>query len=95
MPDRRFLLLLLCFFFNQVTEAPYWASTIAIGGEHAGAAGGVMNTGANIMGVINAMLVPLTAQSLGWTFAMAMGGGFALVGAVLMLFVRADRRFDR
>jgi ACS family glucarate transporter-like MFS transporter len=84
----------ICFFFNQVTEAPYWATTIAIGGEHAGAAGGVMNTGANVMGVINAMLVPLTAQALGWTFAMAMGGGFALLGALLMLFVRADRRFD-
>ncbi len=84
----------ICFFFNQMTEAPYWATTIAVGGEHAGAAGGVMNTGANIMGVINAMLVPATAQALGWTFAMAMGGGFALLGAALMLLVRADRRFD-
>jgi ACS family glucarate transporter-like MFS transporter len=84
----------ICFFFNQMTEAPYWATTIAIGGEHAGAAGGVMNTGANVMGVINAVLVPATAQALGWTFAMAMGGGFALLGAVLMLLVRADRRFD-
>ena len=84
----------ICFFFNQLTEAPYWATTIAIGGEHAGAAGGVMNTGANVMGVINAMLVPFTAQALGWEFAMAMGGIFAFVGAALMLMVRADRRFD-
>jgi ACS family glucarate transporter-like MFS transporter len=84
----------ICFFFNQMTEAPYWATTIAIGGEHAGAAGGVMNTGANVMGVINAILVPFVAQSLGWTVAMAMGGGFALLGAVLMLLVRPDRRFD-
>jgi ACS family glucarate transporter-like MFS transporter len=84
----------ICFFFNQLTEAPYWATTIAIGGEHAGAAGGVMNTGANVMGVINAMLVPFTAQALGWEFAMAMGGIFAFVGAGLMLMVRADRRFD-
>jgi ACS family glucarate transporter-like MFS transporter len=84
----------ICFFFNQLTEAPYWATTIAVGAEHAGAAGGVMNTGANVMGVINALLVPFTAQALGWTFAMAMGGGFALLGAVLIFFVRADRRFD-
>ena len=53
-----------------------------------------MNTGANVMGVINAMLVPFTAQALGWEFAMAMGGIFAFVGAGLMLMVRADRRFD-
>ena len=84
----------MCFFFNQLTEAPYWAVTISIGGRHAGAAGGVMNTGANVMGVINAMLVPFTALVLGWEFAMAMGGIFAFVGAGLMLMVRADRRFD-
>ncbi len=83
-----------CFFFNQLTEAPFWATTIAIGGEHAGAAGGVMNTGANVMGVVNAMLVPVVAAALGWTVAMAMGGVFALVAAGLMLLVRADRPLD-
>ena len=53
-----------------------------------------MNTGANFLGVLNAGLVPLTAQALGWEVSMAMGGGFAFVGAGLMLLVRADRRYD-
>ncbi|MGI9235650.1 MAG: MFS transporter [Woeseiaceae bacterium] len=84
-------MLALCFFFNQMTEGTYWATSIAIGGEHAGAAGGVMNTGANIMGVANALLVPWFADAFGWTIAIASGAGFALLGAVLLLFVRADQ----
>lgn len=84
-------MLALCFFFNQMTEGTYWATSIAIGGEHAGAAGGVMNTGANVMGVANALLVPWFADAFGWTIAIASGAGFALLGAVLLLFVRADQ----
>ncbi|MBT8060243.1 MAG: MFS transporter, partial [Gammaproteobacteria bacterium] len=61
--------LVLCFFFNQLNEGPYWATSVAVGGRHAGAAGGVMNTGANVMGIVNALLVPLLAARLGWTAA--------------------------
>ena len=62
-----------CFLINQLTEAAYWATSIAIGGEQAGTAGGVMNTGGNLCGVVNALLVPVTAQMFGWTFAIASG----------------------
>ena len=88
------VMLALCFFFNQLTEGAYWGTSIAIGGAHAGAAGGVLNTGGNVMGIVNALAVPMIAHHLGWTVAMATGGVFALVGAVLMLLVRADRPFD-
>jgi ACS family glucarate transporter-like MFS transporter len=84
-------MLACCFFFNQLTEGTYWATSIAIGGKFAGAAGGVMNTGANIMGVVNALLVPWFADTFGWTVAIASGAGFALLGALLLLFVRADK----
>jgi ACS family glucarate transporter-like MFS transporter len=87
-------MLALCFFFNQLTEGAFWAASIAIGGIHAGAAGGVLNTGANIIGVFNAILVPVFAHAFGWTFAIASGAIFALVGAGLMLLVRADRPLD-
>ena len=87
-------MLALCFFFNQLTEGAFWATSIAIGGIHAGAAGGVLNTGANVMGIFNAILVPWFALTFGWTFAIASGAIFALVGAGLMLFVRADRPLD-
>ena len=84
-------MLAFCFFFNQLTEGGYWGTSIAIGGQFAGTAGGLMNTGANIIGALGAILVPFFAQSFGWTIAIASGGVFALIGAVLLLFVRADR----
>ena len=82
----------LCFFFNQITEAAYWAASIAIGGQFAGTTGGLMNTAGNAAGAIGAILVPWLAQYFGWTFAIASGGIFALIGAVLFLFVRADQQ---
>jgi len=86
--------MVLLFFFNQMNEGPYWATSVAVGGKHAGAAGGVMNTGANVMGVINALLVPFFANAFGWTFAIASGAIFALIGVVFMLLVRADHAVD-
>lgn len=82
--------MVLLFFFNQINEGPYWAASIAVGGRHAGAAGGVMNTGANGMGVVNSLLVPWLALGFGWTVAIASAAVFALVGIALMLLVRAD-----
>jgi len=40
---------------------------------------------------VNSLLVPLIASAFGWTVAMASGAGFAVLGALLVLFVRADR----
>ena len=83
--------LVLLFFFNQLNEGPYWASSVAIGGRQAGAAGGVMNTGANAMGIVNSLLVPWLGVTFGWTVAIASAAVFALVGLGFMLLVRSDR----
>jgi len=37
------------------------------------------------------MLVPLTASHFGWVVAVSTGSVFALIGALLWLFVRGDR----
>lgn len=87
-------LLALCFFFNQLTEGTFWATSIAIGGQFAGSAGGVMNTGANAVGVLNALMIPWLADAVSWPMAIASGGFFSFVGAGLLLFVRADRRIE-
>ena len=69
----------------------YWNSSIAIGNQLAGAAGGVLNTGGNAMGIVNALLVAWFAQVFGWPFAIASGAIFALIAAALLLFVRSDQ----
>ncbi len=86
--------MVLLFFFNQLCEGPYWAASVAIGGRHAGAAGGVLNTGANAMGIVNGLLVPWLALGFGWTVAIASAAAFTLAGIGLMLLVHADRSMD-
>ena len=83
--------LALCFFFQQITEGSYWSMSIAIGNQLAGAAGGVLNTGANAMGVLNALLVPSIAFTFGWQVAVASGAIFSILALVLLMFVRADQ----
>ncbi|MEO8010925.1 MAG: MFS transporter, partial [Dokdonella sp.] len=89
------VLLGMCFFFNQSTEGPYWATCTAVGGRHAGAATGLMNTGANLMGFVNALLLAFVADALGWTVAITIGAAFAVLGALLILLVRADVQMDQ
>jgi ACS family glucarate transporter-like MFS transporter len=85
------LFLSLSFGCTQLTEGAYWMAAIFVSGKHASAATGVMNTGGNVVGGIGALLVPLTAEAFGWIPALATGSVFALAGAGLWLFVRADR----
>jgi MFS transporter, ACS family, glucarate transporter len=85
------LMFVFCFLFNQMTEGAYWATSIAIGGRYCGTAAGIMNTGGNISGVIGALLIPFSAKYLGWEFAIATGGIFAIIGAGLWLFISADK----
>jgi len=83
-------LLSLSFGATQLTDGPFWAAAMRIGGEHAPAATGLMNTGGNVVGGIGAMLVPLTAAHFGWVAALSTGALFAVVGAGLWVFIRAD-----
>lgn len=83
--------LALSFLCNQITEAAFWAAGISIGGRNAAAACGVMNTGGNSAGIFFALLVPLIADTLGWTTAILMGTLFAFTSAALWFFIRADR----
>ena len=85
------VLLAACFGFNQITEAGFWAATIAVAGRHASAAAGVLNTGGNLVGFFGALLVPLIASALGWSWAIASGAVLALIGAALWLWIRADQ----
>ena len=85
-------IVLLCIAFGctQLSEAPFWVATMAVSGRHAPIATGVLNTGGNLTGVLGGLLVPFVAGAFGWSVAMATGSIFAIVGAFLWLFIRAD-----
>ena len=82
--------LCVCFACNQLTEAPFWVATMAVSGRHAPVATGVLNTGGNLPGIVGGMLVPVTANLLGWPAAIITGSLFAVIGALLWIFIRAD-----
>jgi len=84
-----------CFFFNQFTEGAFGANGAAIGGRHAGAVYGLFNTGANLMGFANALLLSGIAATLGWKVAMLTGAIFALLSVFFILFSRADMQMDQ
>lgn len=84
------VLLCIAFAFTQISESPFWVATMAVSGRHAPTATGILNTGGNVPGILGGMLVPVTAGLYGWSVAMATGSVFAIIGALLWLFIRAD-----
>jgi ACS family glucarate transporter-like MFS transporter len=81
----------LCLGCQQLTEGAYWGASIAVGGRRACAAGGVLNTGGNLVGGLGALLVGSTVESVGWPTALVTTSVFAFAGALLWLVIRADR----
>jgi len=88
-------LLVGCVFFSQTTEAPYWTISMAVGGKHSGAVGGAMNTGGNTVGIFSALLVPWTALTFGWPFAISLAAILSFIAAAMILLVRPDRQIDQ
>jgi len=82
-------LLSLCFGFTQFTEGPFWAASTYIAGPHTAAATGVLNTGGNLVGVL-AIAFGHVLDRYGWWPALASGSVFAVIAAVLWLFVRVQ-----
>ncbi|HXY41189.1 MAG TPA: MFS transporter, partial [Vicinamibacteria bacterium] len=68
-------------------EGPFWATVSEIAGERSGTAGGVMNTGCNIGGMVSPALTPLLAAAIGWEAALQVAAGLAVLAAVLWLGV--------
>ena len=77
--------------FQQLTDSVYWAATMSVSGRHASAGCGVINTGGNVVGGVNALLVPLMARAFGWAPAIVTATAFAFVAAILWLWIDAGR----
>jgi ACS family glucarate transporter-like MFS transporter len=80
-------LLSLCFGFTLFTDTCYWAAATYASGDHTASASGLVNFGGNVPGLL-APLFGFAVDHFGWVPTIASGSVFALVGAVLWLFVR-------
>jgi sugar phosphate permease len=86
---------LICSFFaTEMTEGPYWAATMRSARADTMAATGVLNTGANLGGVVGIPIVAYLSGHHAWNAAFVTGLAFALIAAGLWFFVdptRGDR----
>ena len=70
-----------------MSEGPFWASAIDIGGREVGAACGTMNTGANVGGFFGPLLTPIIASYAGWSWGLYFGCLVVMVGALVWLLI--------
>jgi sugar phosphate permease len=70
------------------TECIFWSSSIDIGGDHAGAAGAIMNTSGNVGGIVSTALLPILLNHFGWNIAFGSSSALVFVSALLWLRIR-------
>jgi ACS family glucarate transporter-like MFS transporter len=66
-------------------EGPFWATMTEIAGDRSGLAGGIMNTGSNVGGLVSPALTPVLAAAVGWENALHLAAALSVVAAVLWL----------
>jgi ACS family glucarate transporter-like MFS transporter len=72
------------------TEGPFWATMTQLSGEHSGIAGGTMNFGSNLGGMVSPALTPWLAERIGWESALTLTAALAVVAGILWLGVRVE-----
>jgi ACS family glucarate transporter-like MFS transporter len=66
-------------------EGPFWATMMELAGPRSGTAGGIMNFGSNIGGMISPTLTPILAAHVGWKNALYVAAAISLLSAGLWL----------
>jgi ACS family glucarate transporter-like MFS transporter len=85
-------LLCLSLGFAASSDGSYWAAAIEAGGEHSGVSGAILNTGANLGGVLAPVLTPLIASKAGWSWGLYAGSLMLLIGAAMWFFIGSSER---
>ncbi len=75
-------------------EGPFWATMLRLAGAQSGTAGGIMNTGCNLAGLLSPTLTPLIASFIGWEGALHVAAVLAGVAALLWIGVRPGATAD-
>jgi ACS family glucarate transporter-like MFS transporter len=76
-------------------EGPFWATMMEIAGRRSGSAGGIMNMGSNVGGLISPTLTPLLAGLIGWENALHIAAALAVIGGLLWFGVTPSPGFPR
>ncbi len=72
-------------------EGPFWATMTEIAGGRSGLAGGIMNAGCNVGGLVSPALTPVLAAAIGWESALHVAAALAVVAALLWLGIDPAR----
>lgn len=73
------------------SEAAYWTSAIDLARAHSGAAGGILNAGGNIGGVLAPVVTPYIASRAGWSWGLYAGALMLLAGVAAWFFIDPTR----
>jgi MFS family permease len=88
------LLLFTAFFCSEAVCGPIWAVPMDITREYAGIAGGIMNSGFAIAGVVSPIVFGwIIDRSKSFTVPFWVTVGICVTGALLTVFMRPDRSF--
>jgi ACS family glucarate transporter-like MFS transporter len=82
--------LTICTVLVLCTEGPFWATMTQLSRERSGVAGGTMNFGSNLGGMISPSLTPWLATRMGWESALTLTAGLAVVAGLLWTGVRLE-----
>ncbi len=76
--------------FILCVEGPFWTMMMKISGPKSGTAGGIMNMGSNIGGMISPALTPIIASLLGWETALHIAALLAVTGSILWIWIKKE-----
>ncbi|MGY4785892.1 MFS transporter [Rhodococcus opacus] len=81
------------FFLLELTNPVLWAIPMDIAPNHAGTAGGLMNTGFGIAGIVSPIVFGLLIDvSGGWVMSFALSAALLLVGALASLLINPAKQ---
>jgi sugar phosphate permease len=85
----------LSFFFLELTNGVLWALPLDIAGGYAGTAGGMMNTGFGIAGMLSPAVFGFVIDRTGsYELPFVLSAGLLVIGALLALWIDPTRRLQ-
>jgi len=76
------------------SEGAFWTTATDLGGERAGVAAAIVNTGGNAGGALAPILTPVISAHFGWQGGMAVAALYCFLGAILWRWIDPDEGFQ-